>query len=78
MSFTWDGAVHQRSVEPLVQLETLHAEAGLAGVQPGVRASMGASIIAAQLSLWRRCAGGGTQMARVVGAAAALGRRAGH
>ncbi len=52
-------------MEPLEQLETLHAEAGLAGVRPGVRASMGAAIIAAQLSLWRRCAGGGTQLARM-------------
>ncbi len=77
ITFTCDGLLHERSVAPMAQLEELHAEAGLAEVQPGVRASMGAAVILAQVRQWQRCAAGGSALVAAAGAAAAMRRRAG-
>ncbi len=77
ITFSCDLLLHERSVAPIVRLEALHAEAGLAEVRPGVRASMGAAIVVAQLRQWVVCAGGGAGVASAAGAAAAGVRRAG-
>ncbi len=77
ITFSCDLLLHERSVAPVARLEALHAEAGLTEAQPGVRASMGAAIVRAQLRQWHKCAAGGAGLARAAGAAAALRRRAG-